>query len=160
MTIAPFPHRYSVMLDNATLLAEPRMPIEVGTPPQFGGLDDVWSPEDLLVGAALTCLKTTFDAYMRREGIAVLDWRGVGTGVLVKGKEGPVFDSIDLDVEVVVAREEVARVEELLAQAERRCIISRALNAPVHVTGRVSSAIAATTSVSPEAMSSGASGAS
>jgi organic hydroperoxide reductase OsmC/OhrA len=137
MTIAPFPHRYSVMLDNEQLVSEPRTPIEVGAPPQFGGFDDVWSPEDLLVAAALTCLKTTFDAYMRKEGIAILDWKGVGTGVLVKGKEGPVFESIDLDVEIVVDSGEEGRVQELLAKAERQCIISRALTAPVRVIGKI-----------------------
>ncbi len=137
MAIAPFPHRYSVMLDNSTLVAEPRGSVHIGSPPQFGGRDDVWSPEDLLVASVLACLKTTFDAYAKREGIAILDWRGIGTGVLVKGKEGPVFDSIDLEVEVTVDRGDEERVQTLLGTAERHCIISRAINAPVHLIGKV-----------------------
>jgi organic hydroperoxide reductase OsmC/OhrA len=139
MPVMPFPHRYVTALQNESLVAAPRTPIQIGSPPQFGGTDDVWSPEQLLIGAALSCLKATFDAYARREKLIVLDWRGSGTGVLVKGKEGPVFDNIDLDVELVTNPGDEARAQTLLGTAERHCIISRALTAPVHVTCTVTS---------------------
>ena len=121
------------------LLAESRAPVLTGPPSQFGGTDDVWSPEQLLIAAALTCLKTTFDALALRQQIAVLEWRGTGTGVLVKGREGPVFESIDLDVQMVTATGDEARAQAVLASAERHCIISRALSVPVHVTSNVTS---------------------
>jgi organic hydroperoxide reductase OsmC/OhrA len=140
MPIAPFPHRYSVTLADDLVAADPRPPISVGTPPQFGGGDTVWSPEHLLVAAALSCLKTTFDAYARREQIAVHAWRGTGTAVLAKGREGPVFTSIDLDVEIVTDPGDEARAQAVLGTAERSCIVSRALSAPVHVTGKVTAA--------------------
>lgn len=140
MAAAPFPHRYSVLLDNALLFAEPRDPIHTGPPPQFGGRDDVWSPEELIVGAALSCLKQTFDAYARRAGIAILDWRGVGTGVLVKGTGGLTFSNIDLDVEIMTATGDEQRAEALLADAERHCIISRVLAVPIHVVAKVTAA--------------------
>lgn len=140
MPIAPFPHRYSVVLDHAQLVAEPREPIRTGAPPQFGGRDDVWSPEELLVSAALSCLKQTFDAYAHRAGVAILDWRGSGTGVLVKGPEGPTFSSIDLEVEIVTAAGDEVRVEAMLANSERLCIISRALAVPVRVVAKVTAA--------------------
>jgi hypothetical protein len=54
MAIMPFPHRYSVDSSDDRLTAEPRQPIEVGAPPQFGGTNEVWSPEELLVGAVLS----------------------------------------------------------------------------------------------------------
>src|SRR5690606_26909578 len=62
MSIAPFPHRYIVELEAGKLASLPRQEILVGAPPQFGGTDTVWSPEELLVGAVITCLQTTFDA--------------------------------------------------------------------------------------------------
>lgn len=137
MSVSPFPHRYSTTLVNDTLIAAPRTPIGIGAPTQFGGTDDVWSPEQLLVGAALSCLKTTFDAYAKHEDLVIHDWRGAGTGVLVKGREGPVFESIELDIELVTDAGHEERTRDLLATAERHCIISRALSAPVHVTARV-----------------------
>lgn len=114
-----------------------RPPVLVGAPSQFGGSDDVWSPEQLLIAAALTCLKTTFDAFARREAITVLDWRGTATGVLVKGPEGPVFEHIELAVAMVTAAGDEARAQSVLASAERHCIISRAITAPVRVSSTV-----------------------
>ena len=41
MAIMPFPHRYSVALSDDRLTAEPRQPIAVGAPPQFGGTNNL-----------------------------------------------------------------------------------------------------------------------
>jgi len=135
MPIAPFPHTYSVTLAADELTEGSRAPIRAGAPPQFGGTEDVWSPEHLLVASALLCLKTTFDAYARREQLVIHAWRGTGAGVLVKGKEGPVFTAIELAVEIDTVPGAEARVEAVLATAEHHCIISRALNVPVHLKG-------------------------
>ena len=137
MPTAPFPHRYETAIQGEWLVAAPRTPIHIGAPPQFGGTDDAWSPEQLLVSAALSCLKATFDAYASRQNLVVREWRGTGTGVLVKGSEGPVFESIELDVELVTEAGDEARAQTLLGTAERHCIISRALSAPVHVTSTI-----------------------
>jgi organic hydroperoxide reductase OsmC/OhrA len=140
MPIAPFPHSYSVTLAADELTAGPREPIVTGAPPQFGGTEAVWSPEHLLIAAALTCLKTTFDAYARREKIAIHHWRGTGTGVLAKGRTGPTFTAIELAVDILTDPGDEARAEAVLAVAERNCIISQTLTAPVHVTGTVKAA--------------------
>src|SRR5690606_35571801 len=76
MSVAPFPHHYTVSLSGDELLALPRAPIAAGAPPQFGGSEDVWSPEELLAGAVLLCLQTTFAAFAKRASLRVLDWQG------------------------------------------------------------------------------------
>jgi organic hydroperoxide reductase OsmC/OhrA len=129
--IAPFPHRYTVRLADRQLLAPPRAPIAAGSPPQFGGSDSVWSPEELLVAAALECLWTTFEAYARHDALAVHSWSGTGVAVLEKGSPVPKFTSITLRVEMVVAESDVERARRLLQTAEERCIISHALSVPV-----------------------------
>lgn len=134
---SPFPHRYAVNLEDRRLVAAPRPPIAVGAPPQFGGSDQVWSPEELLVGATLECLWTTFDAYARHDGLAFADWRGSGVGVLDKGPTGPIFTSIELAVEMEVIEADVERARRLLETAEKHCIISNALRVAVTVTATV-----------------------
>ncbi len=138
--IAPFPHRYTVALADRQLSAPPRTSIAAGAPPQFGGSDAVWSPEELLVGSALLCLQTTFDAFARREKLVVRDWRGNATGVLDKGPTGPTFSSIDLHVDIIVAAGDEERCRRLVATAERHCIISHALQCPVRVEANVRAA--------------------
>jgi organic hydroperoxide reductase OsmC/OhrA len=129
--IAPFPHRYTVRLSDRQLVAPPRAPIGLGPPPQFGGSDGVWSPEELLLGAALECLWTTFEAYARHDALDVRDFSGTGTAVLDKGAPVPVFTSITLAVELTVTAADEERARRLLATAEQRCIISNALKTSV-----------------------------
>lgn len=129
----PFPHRYTVTLANRQLTAPPRAPIALGPPPQFGGTDHVWSPEELLVGATLECLWTTFEAFAKREGLAVLDWFSSGVAILDRGPRVPVFTSITLRVEVEVEAGEEERARRILEKAESGCIISNALNVPVEL---------------------------
>lgn len=128
---AAFPHRYTVTLEDRHLAAPPRTPIAVGAPPQFGGSDAVWSPEELLVGAALECLWTTFEAYARHDQLEVTGWRGSGVGVLDKGPTGPVFTSLTLSVDMTVATADVERTRRLLDTAEKHCIIANALRVAV-----------------------------
>lgn len=131
MPIAPFPHRYTVRLADRQLTAPPRAAIAAGPPPQFGGSDSVWSPEELLVAAALECLWTTFEAHARHDALAVHGWSGTGVAVLEKGSPVPKFASITLHVELAVAESDVERARRLLQTAEQRCIISHALHVPV-----------------------------
>lgn len=135
--LAPFPHRYTVAIEGRRLLAPPRAPIAIGAPPQFGGSQDVWSPEELLVGAVLECLWTTFEAYARHGGLEVRAWQGTGTGVLDKGRGGPAFTSITLTVDMTVAAADQERARQILARAEEHCLVSRALSVPVSVVANV-----------------------
>jgi organic hydroperoxide reductase OsmC/OhrA len=129
--MTPFPHRYTVRLANRKLVAPPREPIAIGPPPQFGGSDRDWSPEELLVGAALECLWTTFEALARRETLAVRDWVGTGTAILDRGSPVPAFTSITLAVELHVDAGDESRAKALLEKAEARCIVAHALNVPI-----------------------------
>jgi len=134
---APFPHHYTVRLADRRLAAPPRAPIAVGAPRQFGGSDEVWSPEELLVGAALECLWTTFEAYARHDHLEFEGWLGTGSGVLDKGPTGPVFTSITLAVELTVAATDVERARHILDTAEKHCIISNALRVAISVQAEI-----------------------
>ncbi|MEO8704381.1 MAG: OsmC family protein [Kofleriaceae bacterium] len=111
----------------------------MGAPPQFGGSNEVWSPEELLVGAALECLWTTFEAYARHDTLELAGWRGTGVGVLDKGPTGPVFTSITLLVEMTVAAADAERARRLLDTAEKHCIISNALRVAITVEATIHS---------------------
>jgi organic hydroperoxide reductase OsmC/OhrA len=141
--VAAFPHRYTVRLTGGQVEASPRAPILAGPPPQFGGTDTVWSPEDLLVAAVLECLWTTFNAYSRRDGLTPRHFSGTGTAVLERGTQAapvPSFSSITLHVDLVVAPGDEERGLRLLHTAEQNCIISNALRVPVTLEATVTAA--------------------
>jgi peroxiredoxin-like protein len=108
--------------------------LDVATPPEFkGGLPGVWSPEDLLVAAAASCFAVTLVAVAERSGVelTVLDVAGVGH--VERAADGRFrFTVIELDVEVEASTDQ-GRLERLAAKAEQVCIVSCALDVPVHV---------------------------
>lgn len=137
---APFPHHYRVELDGRVLAAPPRAPIAGGAPPQFGGKDVWWSPEELLLGAVALCLMTTFQALATRAGVAVRAYSSQVEGVLDKTAAGLTFTSIRVQVAIVVDADAVARAETLIHSAEKHCIVSNSLKTPPTVEASISAA--------------------
>ncbi|HEU4730662.1 MAG TPA: OsmC family protein [Kofleriaceae bacterium] len=128
---APLPHRYTVSFTGGQLLAPPRAAIAAVPPTEIGGTDPVWSPEELLVAAALESLWTTVEAYAHRDALTMRDWSGRGVATLDRGPSGPTFTSIVLTVDFSVAKGDEVRARRVLASAERHCPISNALRVPV-----------------------------
>ena len=119
--------------------APPRPEFRGGPPVEFGGRDDWWSPEHLLLSAAGLCLKTTFEAFASRARLTVLAYSSRVEGTLDKTPQGLAFTSIEIAVELVVAEEDAARAGDLLRTAKDHCIVSNALKTPVQLTASVRS---------------------
>ena len=108
--------------------------LDVATPPEFkGGMPGVWSPEDLLVTAAASCFAVTLVAVAERSGVELKALRVDGAGHVERAADGRFrFSVVELDVEVE-ADADPGRLERLAAKAEQVCIVSLALDVPVHV---------------------------
>jgi len=108
--------------------------LDIATPPEFkGGLPGVWSPEDLVVTAAASCFVVTFAAVAERSGVELTSIAVDAAGHVERGSDGRFrFTVIELDVDVQ-GRADPARLERLAAKAEQACIVSLALDVPVHV---------------------------
>ena len=69
MKLEPVKHYYKTHIEwtlekKGILKSEEKPDIDVACPPEFGGHPNIWSPEDLFVGATEVCLMTTFIWYM------------------------------------------------------------------------------------------------
>jgi peroxiredoxin-like protein len=108
--------------------------LDVATPPEFkGGLPGVWSPEDLLVAATASCFAVTLAAVAEHSGVELTALRVDGLGHVERGADGRFgFTVIELGVEVE-AKAEWSLVERLVAKAERNCLVTLALDVPVHL---------------------------
>lgn len=141
----PFPHRYriDVIGDGAHARLDASGPPAVvgGAPPEFDGDADVWSPEQLLLASVGLCLFTTFRAIAARGAAPMTGYsfQDRVEGILAKTAQGPRFSEITHHVELRVAAADRERAAQLLATAERHCIISNSLNMPVRVVSAVSS---------------------
>jgi organic hydroperoxide reductase OsmC/OhrA len=110
-------------------------PIQLATPPEFrGGLEGYWSPEDQLVAAVASCFELTLAAVAERAEAPLLDATVTATGHMSRRDDGSFgFTVIELDalLETVPGGEDAVRAA--AAAAEKRCLVRRALEIPVHV---------------------------
>ncbi len=109
--------------------------LEVATPPEFrGGVAGVWSPEDLLVASAATCFAVTLVAIAERMQVPMRALEVTGTGHVSKRDDGRFgFVAIELDVALETSPERIEAAERAAEVAEERCLVSMALDIPVHV---------------------------
>jgi organic hydroperoxide reductase OsmC/OhrA len=134
-SVAPFPHHYEVALEGrdvgGILSVAGRPSIAGGPPSQFGGRDDWWSPEDLLLSALSLCLAGTFQAFAAGKKLRVISYGSNVKGTLDRTPEGLRFTAIVLEVDLVVPTGEKERAESMLASAKERCIVANGLCTPV-----------------------------
>jgi organic hydroperoxide reductase OsmC/OhrA len=123
-------------------LAYDKPPLQIATPPEFkGGVGGVWSPEELLVAAAGSSYAVTLVAVAARLDLTLHDLRVRGVGHVEPRRDHRFgFVAIDLEVSVETDADAVPAVEQAARRAEQLCLISLALDTPVHVTVAVSAA--------------------
>jgi organic hydroperoxide reductase OsmC/OhrA len=134
--MSALPHRYAVWHQSEAglpqrLLAPPRPDIEGGPPPEFGGREDWWSPEHLLLSSLLLCLGATFRALATRARLEVPHYRARAEGVLDRTDQGLAFTTVTIDAELEAAEADLERATQLLASAKARCIVGNSLKATV-----------------------------
>ncbi len=106
--------------------------VQVATPPEFKGHENIWSPEDLFVASANVCLMTTFLAVADRAGLAFSSYESTAEGRLeiVEGKFQ--FTAITIRPSIILKPGgDPARAKELIEKAEHNCLISNSMKAKV-----------------------------
>src|SRR5436305_5363018 len=109
--------------------------LEIATPPEFpGGIEGVWSPEELLVASAASCYSVTLAAVAERREIPLHDVRVSGTGHVSRRDDGRFgFVAIELDLEIQTTAASMRAAESAADRAKEVCLISLALDVPIHV---------------------------
>jgi len=119
-----------------TRVSSPDKPkLEVATPPEFrGGLPGVWSPEHLLVASAASCYSVTLAAIAERRDIPLYALNVSGTGH-VTGRDDGRFGFVAIELTAALRTDSglLEAAEAAAHEAERACLISMALDIPVHV---------------------------
>lgn len=134
----PLPHHYLVTAAGAatgavTLSHEGVPSLESAPPPQFGGPGDAWSPEGLLVAAVADCFILTFRAVARASKLGWSELEVRVTGTLERRDGVTAFTEFDLHARLGVDADlDQTLAHAALERAERGCLISNSLKAPVH----------------------------
>ena len=135
----PLPHRYEVRIcggpgSQATAHGAGLPDLPTAPPVEFDGPGDVWSPEQLLLGAVGACFVLTFRAVARASRIEFTTI-GVGVeGVVDRTNGSARFTEIVLRPRVALpAGVDTARVRWVLEKAQRGCLVSASLAIPVRL---------------------------
>lgn len=116
--------------------------LHFAAPPQFGGLDGRWSPEDLLLGAVASCFTTTFHVLAEYSKLDYTDLEVEATGSVQKVSSGYAFEEITIRPRLTIADdEEQSRADRLLAKAKQLCLVFRALSVATKFEPRVQVAV-------------------
>jgi len=138
----PYPHHYRTHAVGGpeqpiTVSGEGLPDLETGPPPAFDGPPGYWSPESMLSAAVANCFILTFRALSRHAGLA---WSALSVdvdGTLEKTADGLRFTRFDIRATLTAAGADAATAAELMQKAEKHCLISRSLNAQVHLEAAV-----------------------
>jgi organic hydroperoxide reductase OsmC/OhrA len=115
--------------------------IIVGSPPEFKGEPDVWSPEELLVASLNTCIMLTFLSIAQARGLTPASYESEAEGLLenVEGK----FRITEVTVRPNIAVKgegELERAREIMERAEDECFISNSVKSKVKIVAEFSGA--------------------
>ena len=115
--------------------------IVVGSPPEFKGEPDIWTPEELLVGSLNTCIMLTFLSIAQARGLTPASYESEAEGLLenVEGK----FRITEVTVRphiTVKGEGEIERAREIIERAEDECFISNSVKSKVKIVAEFSSA--------------------
>ena len=112
--------------------------IHFTAPPQFGGLEGRWTPEDLLMTALASCFTTTFHAIAGYSKFEYTDLAVEAEGTVSKTDPGYCFSEIVIRPSLTIPHEEQReRAISLLHKAKALCLVSRALATPQEFEARV-----------------------
>jgi organic hydroperoxide reductase OsmC/OhrA len=132
--------RYRVGVDwddgRITTVTSPDKPdLTVATPPEFkSGVPGVWSPEDLLVASVASCYAVTLVAVAERRELPLHELQVSGTGHLTARDDGRFgFVAIELTARIETDALTLEGMERAAKHAARACLVSMALDVPVHV---------------------------
>jgi len=119
--------------------------LEVATPPEFqGGIEGVWSPEDLFVGAVATCFTVTLLSAARRRGVPVRSLTVRTFGDVTRRPDGRFgFVGVELAAALETDAGCEGEAEGAVLDAEASCLVVASLDTPVHVHANVTAVAAA-----------------
>lgn len=129
----PLPHRYDVKISGGpsghAILESPGVPDLRSAPPlDFDGPGDAWSPEQLLMGAVVSCYLLTFRAMARASKIEFASLTVAGEGVVDRADGVMRFTDIVLRPRLTLpAGVDRVRAERALEKAKGACLVSASL---------------------------------
>lgn len=144
----PFPHTYSVSIaaapaDDILIDSDGLPALHTAAPANFDGPGDRWSPETLLVAAVADCFALTFRGIAKASQLPWLTLTCGVSGTLDRVDGVSRFTAFVIRARLrLPAEANEERAGRLLAKAEKTCLITASLSAPIELVATVDVAVA------------------
>ncbi|MDP2846296.1 MAG: OsmC family protein, partial [Candidatus Methanoperedens sp.] len=109
---------------------ESKQEIEVATPPEFGGHENIISPEDLFVSSANVCYMTTLLGTIKNMGVELVSYESEAEGILETVGKMKIFTKIIIKPRIK-AKETEEKIRMILDHAEKRCLVANSMKTQV-----------------------------
>ena len=109
---------------------ESKKQIEVATPPEFGGHENIISPEDLYVSSANVCYTTTLLGTLKNMGVELISYESKAEGILETVDKLKIFTKIIIRPKIR-AKETEEKIMMILKHAEKRCLVANSMKTQV-----------------------------
>lgn len=114
--------------------------IEIASPPEFGGHEGKWTPEDFYVASIETCIMTTFLWYVTKRNIPVVSYESKSVGILKKCDGGFGMAEVIVRPKVVLENpEDVKKLEKGFNVIHKTCLISNSIKSEVKLEPTITS---------------------
>jgi organic hydroperoxide reductase OsmC/OhrA len=118
---------------------ESKQEIEVATPPEFGGHENIISPEDLFVSSANVCYMTTLLGTLKNMGVKLVSYESRAEGVLETVDKMKIFTKIIIRPKIK-AKETEEKIRMILNHAEKRCLVANSMKTQVIIEPEIETA--------------------
>jgi len=139
MEIKPIVHEYKTQLTwtgekKGTLGCEGKPDIKGACPPEFGGHEELWTPEDMFVGSMELCAMATFLWLAEKKRLDIISYTSetLGKASMSDGKMR--FTTIEVRPKVVVPRDDdIQTARDLFDSIDRWCLITNSISTKIDI---------------------------
>ena len=118
---------------------ESKQEIEVATPPEFGGHENIISPEDLFVSSANVCYMTTLLGTIKNMGVELISYESRAEGILETVDKMKIFTKIIIRPKIK-AKETQEKIRMILEHTEKRCLVANSMKTQVIIEPEIETA--------------------
>ena len=145
MEFKPVIHEYKARLNwtgekEGTLSCDGKPDIFGACPPEFGGHENIWTPEDMFVASIELCTMSTFLWLAGKQRLEIRSYKSEAIGKASMSEGKMKYVSLVVKPEIAVFEEDdIARAEKVFGDIEKWCLITNSISTQVDIHPKVKS---------------------
>ena len=139
MEFKPVVYEYKTQLNwtgerKGTMSSDGKPDIFGACPPEFGGHENIWTPEDMFVASVELCTMSTFLWLAGNQKLEIKSYKSEAIGKASMDDGKMKYVSLEVKPEVMVFKEEdIAMAKKVFGEIEKWCLITNSISTKVDI---------------------------